>query len=75
MLILGRKTNEAIKINDDIEIVVLGIEGDQVKLGIEAPKSVDIHRKEIYVEIQNENSQASQTPVHLLDLLNENFSE
>ncbi|HOR93379.1 MAG TPA: carbon storage regulator CsrA [Spirochaetota bacterium] len=55
MLVLARKVNESIMIGDDIEIVIIDIKGDQVKLGIKAPKSVAVHRKEIYEEIQKEN--------------------
>ncbi|MCX8125018.1 MAG: carbon storage regulator CsrA [Spirochaetes bacterium] len=55
MLVLARKINESIMIGDDIEIVIIDIKGDQVKLGIKAPKSVAVHRKEIYEEIQKEN--------------------
>ena len=47
MLVLSRKVNESIQIGPDIEIKVIAIEGEQVKLGIEAPQHVDIHRKEI----------------------------
>jgi carbon storage regulator len=59
MLVLTRKINESIKIGKDIEITVLAINGEQVKLGIYAPKYVEIHRKEIYLAIQAENNQAS----------------
>ncbi|MDG5471606.1 carbon storage regulator CsrA [Jeotgalibacillus sp. ET6] len=59
MLVLTRKTGEAIKIGDDIEITVISSSGDQVKLGIHAPKHVDIHRKEVYLNIQEENESAS----------------
>ncbi|GGH76720.1 carbon storage regulator [Pullulanibacillus pueri] len=59
MLILTRRSNEAITIGDDIEIEVLGIDGDQVKLGIKAPKQVEIHRKEIYLTIQEANNEAA----------------
>lgn len=59
MLILTRKTEESIIINDNIEIVVVGIEDGKVKLGIKAPKEVDIHRKEVYQSIQLENKQAA----------------
>lgn len=48
MLILTRKLNESIIIGDNIEITITAIEGDQVKLGIKAPKQIDVHRKEIY---------------------------
>lgn len=66
MLVLARKIQEAIKIGHDIEIIVLGIDGDQVKLGINAPKNVDIHRKEIYLSIQEENNQASLTTLETI---------
>lgn len=55
MLALTRKRGETIVINDNIEITVLGTNGDQVKLGISAPKSVPVFRKEIYEQIQEEN--------------------
>ncbi|KAB1434559.1 carbon storage regulator CsrA [Candidatus Galacturonibacter soehngenii] len=58
MLALSRKRNEAIVINNNIEITVLEIKGDQVKLGISAPKDVSIYRKELYLQIQEENSKA-----------------
>lgn len=58
MLALARKVNESIMIGNDIEITVLGIKGDQIKLGVKAPKSVPIYRKELYVQIQEENKQA-----------------
>lgn len=70
MLVLTRKKNESIQIGDDIEIKILAIDGDQIKLGIEAPKSLDIHRKEVYLDIQNQNKEASQVASNLLDLLN-----
>lgn len=69
MLVLSRRKNEAIQINDDIEIKIIAIEGDQVKLGITAPKSVDIHRKEVYLDIQNENNLASSIPEDLIKIL------
>jgi carbon storage regulator len=71
MLVLTRKLKEAIQIGDDIEITVLAISGDQVKLGINAPKNVEIHRKEIYLAIQKENSEASLASKDLLQKLNE----
>lgn len=69
MLVLTRRRNESIQIGEDIEITVLSIDGDQVKLGIDAPKHVDIHRKEVYVAIQEENSQASKSPDNLLEAI------
>ncbi|MDO5381207.1 MAG: carbon storage regulator CsrA [Eubacteriales bacterium] len=59
MLALSRKKDEAIVINDDIEVTVIEIKGDQVKLGISAPKAVPIYRKEVYVQIQNSNKEAA----------------
>ncbi len=70
MLVLTRKLNESIKIGDDIEITVLGIDGEQIKLGITAPRHIDIHRKEIYVAIQEENNNASTGSTDLLAKLN-----
>ena len=61
MLALSRKVNESIMIGHDIEITVLEIKGDQVKLGINAPKSVPLYRKEIYVQIQEANKEAVST--------------
>lgn len=61
MLVLARKINESIRIGDDIEVVVVDIKGDQVKLGIRAPKSVTVHRAEVFTEIQEENRQAAET--------------
>ena len=59
MLALSRKKNEAIIINNNIEITVLDIRGDQIKLGISAPKEIPIYRKEVYIQIQNENREAT----------------
>ena len=59
MLALSRKKNEAIVINNNIEITVLDIRGDQIKLGIAAPNEIPIYRKEVYIQIQNENKQAT----------------
>ncbi len=61
MLALSRKINESIMIGHDIEITVLEIKGEQVKLGINAPKSVPLYRKEIYVQIQEANKEAVST--------------
>lgn len=58
MLALTRKKNEAIVINNNVEITVLEIKGDQVKLGIAAPKEIPIYRKEIYLQIQEANKAA-----------------
>ena len=59
MLILTLKVGEAVAIGDDIQISVVEIKGTQVKLGIRAPKSVEVHREEIYLKIQEENRRAA----------------
>ena len=59
MLVLTRKKDQTLVIGDHIEITVLDIQGDQIRLGIDAPKSVKVYRKEIYLEIQEENKQAA----------------
>ncbi|GGD10889.1 carbon storage regulator CsrA [Pontibacillus salipaludis] len=74
MLILNRKKDESIQIGDDIEIKVVAVEGDQVKIGIEAPRSVDVYRKEIYIKIQEENQEASTASDELINLL-KNFKK
>lgn len=58
MLALTRKKGEALLINNNIEITVLEIRGDQIKIGISAPKDVPIYRKEVYLQIQQENEAA-----------------
>lgn len=58
MLVLSRKTTESIMIGDHIEVKILAIEGDQVKLGIIAPKSVKVHRSEVFEAIQEQNKEA-----------------
>lgn len=60
MLALSRKVNESLMIGNDIEITILEIKGDQVKVGISAPKSVPIYRKEIYLSIKQENKETMQ---------------
>ena len=58
MLVLSRKKNEAIMLGHDIEITVLGFDGDKVKLGINAPKNITILRKEVYQEVVEANKEA-----------------
>lgn len=55
MLVLSRKKNESIVINNDIKIVVVEIRGDKVRLGVEAPREVPVHRREVYDAIQRNN--------------------
>ncbi|WP_128894322.1 carbon storage regulator CsrA [Longirhabdus pacifica] len=59
MLVLTRKIGESIVIGNDIELFVLETDGNNVKLGVKAPKQVDIYRKEVYVEIQKANKEAA----------------
>lgn len=59
MLVLTRKLHQSIVIGDQIEVVVLEVRGEQVRLGIKAPKDVTVHRKEIYEQIQEENKSAA----------------
>ena len=58
MLALTRRKGESVVIGDDVEVVVLSVMGEQVRLGIIAPKRIPVHRKEIYEQIQAENKQA-----------------
>lgn len=58
MLALSRKKNEALIINNNIEVTILEVKGDQVKIGISAPKEVPVYRKEVYIQIQNANKDA-----------------
>ena len=59
MLALSRKKNEAIMIDNNIEVTILEIRGDQVKVGIAAPKDIPIYRKEVYLQIKAENESAT----------------
>lgn len=61
MLVLARRVNDSIVIGDDIEIIVVEVKGDQVKIGIKAPKEVKVFRGEIHAEIQKENRAASES--------------
>ena len=61
MLALTRKKGESLVINNNVEITVLEVRGEQVKIGISAPKEVPIYRKEVYAQIQEENAAASNT--------------
>ena len=63
MLVLSRQRDETIMIGDDVEITVVDIRGDKVRLGIAAPRSVQVHRKEVYDAIKRENAEASRVQV------------
>lgn len=69
MLVLSRKKGESIIIGDDIELTVLSVDGDTIKLGIKAPKQVDILRKEILISVKETNHSAAIDPKHILKLL------
>ena len=71
MLALTRKKGEALVINKNIEITILEVKGDQVKIGIAAPKEVPVYRKEVYIQIQEANKEAMQ--VSGLDALKDLF--
>ncbi len=70
MLVLTRKRNQSIIIGDNVEITIVDIHGEQVKIGITAPRNIPVHRKEVYEEIQRENVLAAKavTPPKLHDL-------
>ncbi|WP_295162097.1 carbon storage regulator CsrA [uncultured Brachyspira sp.] len=71
MLVLSRKINQSIVIGDNIEIMLVDIRGDQIKLGINAPKNVKIFRKEVYEEIESQNLEASkEATADKLNILN-----
>ncbi|MDE5817996.1 MAG: carbon storage regulator CsrA [Lachnospiraceae bacterium] len=69
MLALSRKKNEAIVINNNVEITILEIKGEQVKLGITAPKEVPVYRKEVYLQIQESNKNAMSIDAEALSKL------
>jgi carbon storage regulator len=56
MLVLSRQKDESIMIGDDVEIIIVDVRGDKVRLGITAPKSISVHRKEVYEAIQREKA-------------------
>ncbi len=71
MLVLSRQRDETIMIGDDIEITIVDIRGDKVRLGISAPSTVPVHRKEVYEAIKRENREASQVRIEDLNKANE----
>lgn len=73
MLALSRKKDESIIINNDIEITILEVKGDQVKIGVTAPKSVPIYRKEIYVQMKESNKEAAQSTMAIIQKFLKNY--
>lgn len=75
MLVLTRKKGQALMIGHDIELSIIDIQGDQVRIGITAPKNVPVHRKEIYEEIRKENLSAIAGKNTDIQVLNEKFKK
>ncbi|NLO92660.1 MAG: carbon storage regulator CsrA [Clostridiaceae bacterium] len=75
MLVLTRKKGQSIMIGNDIEISIIDIQGDQVRIGIDAPKKVTIHRKEVYEEIIKENLSAVVGKNTNISVLNKKFKK
>lgn len=67
MLVLSRKKDESIMIGDQIELKILSIDGDQVKLGIVAPKNIKVYRSEVYESIQNQNKESLNVTLSILE--------
>lgn len=71
MLVLSRKTDESIMIGDNVEVKILSVEGEQVKIGIVAPKSVKIHRSEVFAAIQEQNKEAFNVSKSLIEQISQ----
>lgn len=68
MLVLSRQKDESIMVGDDVEITIVDVRGDKVRLGINAPRSISVHRKEVYEAIQREKDEQQQkNPTHSAD--------
>ncbi|QTQ16422.1 carbon storage regulator CsrA [Treponema parvum] len=75
MLILARKIDEKIKIGEDITLTIIEVRGDQVKIGVEAPKNVRVFRQEVFDAIQNENKAAAAPESESLDEISKLFKK
>lgn len=75
MLVLTRQRDEIIMIGDDVEITVVDIRGDKVRLGISAPRAVQVHRKEVYDSIKRENAEASHVQINDLKSADRNLRQ
>ncbi len=71
MLVLTRQKNESIMIGDTIEITVVGVRGDKVRIGIQAPTDISVHRKEVYLAIKQANIEAAKAAATAVDALGE----
>ena len=71
MLVLTRRANQSIMIGHEIVVTVLEVRGDQVRLGIKAPRSIDVHREEIFAQLQQANRDAAQAPKQAIETLPE----
>ena len=69
MLVLTRRANQSIMIGHEIVVTVLEVRGDQVRLGIKAPRSIDVHREEIFAQLQQANRDAAQAPKQAMETL------
>lgn len=74
MLVLSRRPGESIIINDNIELKIVEVKGEYVKLGITAPRSIPVHRKEVFEAIQRENARAAQTKKENVGELDRNLT-
>lgn len=75
MLVLSRQRDETIMIGDAIEITVVDIRGDKVRLGINAPRTIQVHRKEVYEAIRKENTEAARIEVDDLSAAEQNLRQ
>ncbi|MGB1126164.1 MAG: carbon storage regulator CsrA [Phycisphaeraceae bacterium] len=75
MLVLSRQRDETIMIGDEIEITVVDIRGDKVRLGINAPRTIQVHRKEVYEAIRRENTEAAQIEIEDLSVADQTLRQ
>jgi carbon storage regulator len=75
MLVLSRKKGESIIIQDEIEITVLSVEGDNIRIGIKAPKNIEIFRKEVYLAIEEANRESAAQQVDQIETLMRRYRE
>lgn len=71
MLVLSRQRDQTIMIGDEVEITIVDIRGDKVRLGISAPRQIQVHRKEVYEAIRRENTDAARVQINDLDAIDQ----